>query len=111
MRKFTNIACGQVIVRKNVGAGEQLDRLLTYIAGNSRVHAMELFHCIIEFVLWNGRVRCRLFTSFEFIGSTHPVRMMQGKLDVSSPFFFRAVLKVDGNMSWRDGTGGSTGLD
>ena len=27
MRKFTNIACGKVIVRKEVGTGEQLDSL------------------------------------------------------------------------------------
>ena len=94
VRKFTNIACGKVIVRKEIGTGEQLDS-----------------HCIIKFILWNGRVRFRAFASLEFIGSSHPVWMIQGKIDVAGPFLFRTVLKIDGNMSWRDGTGGSTRLD
>jgi hypothetical protein len=106
-----NIASGKVIVRKEVGTGEQLDSLFTYIAGNSGVNPMELFHCIIKFILWNGRVRFRAFASLEFIGSSHPVWMIQGKFDVAGPFLFRTVLKINGNMSWRDGTGGSTRLD
>jgi hypothetical protein len=28
--------------------------------------------------------------------------MIQGKPDVSKPLFLGTVLKVDGNMSWRD---------
>ena len=111
VRKFTNIACGKVIVRKEIGTGEQLDSLFTYIAGNSGVNPMELFHCIIKFILWNGRVWFRAFASLEFIGSSHPVWMIQGKIDVAGPFLFRTVLKIDGNMSWRDGTGGGTRLD
>jgi len=108
---LTNIACGKVVVRQEVGAGEQLDSLFTYIAWNSGVNPMELFHCIIKFILWNGSGRYRAFVSLEFIGSSHPIWMMQGKIDVTGPFFSRTVLKIDGNMSWRDGTGGDTRLD
>ena len=111
VRKFTNIACGKVIVRKEIGTGEQLDSLFTYIAGNSGVNPMELFHCIIKFILWNGSGRYRVFVSLEFIGSSHPIWMIQGKIDVTGPFFSRTVLKIDGNMSWRDGTGADTRLD
>ena len=83
----------------------------TYIAWNSGVNPMELFHCIIKFILWNGSVRYRAFVTLEFIGSSHPVWMIQGKIDVTGPFLSRTVLKIDGNMSWRDGTGGDTRLD
>ena len=111
VRKFTNIACGEVIVRKEIGAEEQLDSLFTYIAWNSGIDLTELFHRIIKFILWNGSARLRTFVSLELIGSSHPVWMIQSMLDVTSPFLSRTILKIDGNMSWRDGTGGDTRLD
>ena len=111
MRKFTDIAGGEVVVRKEVGAEEQLDSLSKNIIWNSGIGLMELFHRSIVFILWNGGDRLRTFFSFELTGSSHPVWMIQGMLDMTSPFLSRAILKIDGNMSWGDGTGGDTRLD
>ena len=111
MRKFTDVAGGEVVVRKEVGAEEQLDSLVKYITWNSGIDLVELFHRSIVFILLNGSDRLRTFFSFELIGSSHPVWMIQGMRDMTSPFFSRAILKIDGNMSWRDGTGGDTRLD
>ena len=111
MRKFTDIAGGEVVVRKEVGAEEQLDSLFKYIIWNSGIDLMELFPCSIVFILWNGGGRLRTFFSFKPVGSSHPVWMIQGMLDMTSPFLSRPILKIDGNMSWGDGTGGGTRLD
>ena len=86
MWKFSNIAGGKVIVRKEVGTGKQLDSLFTYIAWNSGVNPMELFQRLIKFILWNGSVRDRAFVTLEFIGSSHPIWMIQGKINVTGPF-------------------------
>ena len=111
MRKFTDVAGGEVVVRKEIGAEEQLDSLVKYITWNSGIDLVELFHRSIVCILLNGSDRLRTFFSFELIGSSHPVWMIQGMLDMTSPFFSRAILKIDGNMSWGDGTGGDTRLD
>jgi hypothetical protein len=34
--------------------------------------------------------------------------MIQSMYHMTSPFFFGAILEIDGNMSRRDGTGGYT---
>ena len=111
MRKFADVARGEVIVRKEIGAEEQLDSLFTNITWNSGIDLMELFHRSIVFILWNGGGRLRTFVCLELIGSSHPIWMIQGMRDVTSPFLSRTILKIDGNMSWRDGTGGDTRLD
>ena len=43
MRKFSDVTSGEVVVRKKVGAEEQLDSLLQYISWNSGIDLMELF--------------------------------------------------------------------
>ena len=111
MRKFTDVASGEVVVRKEVGAEEQLDSLSKYITWNSGIDLMELFHRSIVFILWNGGGRLRTFFSFQLVGSSHPVWMIQSMLDMTSPFLSRTILKIDGNMSRGDGTGGGTRLD
>ena len=111
MRKFTDVASGEVVVRKKVGAEEQLDSLLQYITWNSGIDLMELFLRSIVKILWDGGGRLRTFVSFELIGRSHPVWMIQGMLDMTSPFLFGTILEIDGNMSRRDSTGGYTRLD
>ena len=111
MGKFTDVAGGEVVVRKEIGAEEQLDSFVKYITWNSWIDLVELFHRSIVFILLNGGEWLRTFFSFELIGSSHPVWMIQGMRDMTGPFFSRAILKIDGNMSWRDGTGGDTRLD
>ena len=111
MRKFTDVASGKVVVRKEVGAEEQLDSLPEYVTWNSGIDLVELFHRSIVFFVLNGDGRLRTCVSFEFIGSSHPLWMIQGMFDMTSPFISRAILKIDGNMSWRDGTGRDTRLD
>ena len=111
MRKFTDVASGKVVVRKEVGAEEQLDSLPEYIAWNSGIDLVELFHRSIVFVLLNGDGRLRTFVSFELIGSSHPLCIIQSMFDMTSPFISRAILKIDGNMSWRNGSSRDTRLD
>jgi hypothetical protein len=43
MRKFSDVTSGEGVVRKKVGAEEQLDSLLQYITWNSGIDLMELF--------------------------------------------------------------------
>jgi hypothetical protein len=111
MRKFSDVTSGEVVVRKKVGAEEQLDSLLQYITWNSGIDLMELFLRSIVKILWDGGGRLRTFVSFELIGSSHPVWMIQSMLDMTSPFRSRTILKIDRNMSGRDSTGGDTRLD
>ena len=63
MRKFTDIAGGEVIVRKEVGAEEELDRFLEYITWNSGIDLVKLFHSHIVFCLLNGGSRLGTFGS------------------------------------------------
>ena len=111
MGKFPDVAGGKVVVRKEVGAEEELDRFLEYITWNSGIDLVEVFHRNIVFFLLNGSGRLRTFASCEFIGCSHPLWMIQGMFDMTSPFISRAILKIDGNMSWRNGTGRDTRLD
>ena len=108
MRKFADVARGEVIVRKEIGAEEQLDSLFKYTTWNSGFDLMELFPRSIVFILWNGGGRLRTFFSFKLVGSSHPVWKMQSVYNMTSPFFFGTILEIDGDMSRRDGTGGDT---
>ena len=81
---------GKVVVRKEVGAEEELDRFLEYITWNSGIDLVELFYRNIVFFLLNGSGRLRTFVSCEFIGSSHPLWMIQGMFDMTSPFISRA---------------------
>jgi hypothetical protein len=103
MGKFTDMAGGKIVVRKEVGAEEELDRFLEYITWNSVINLVKLFNSRIVFFLLNGGGRLGTFSSCEFTGCTHPIWMIQGMFDMTSPFVSRAVLEIDGNMSWRDG--------
>ena len=111
MGKFTDMAGGKIVVRKEVGAEEELDRFFEYITWNSGIDLVKLFHSHIVFSFLNGGSRLGTFGSCEFIGCTHPLWMIQGMLDMSSPFISRAILKIDGNMSWRNGSSRDTRLD
>ena len=110
MGKFTDMAGGKIVVREKVGAEEELDRFLEHITWDSMINLMKLFNGRIVLFLLDGGGRLGTFGSCEFIGCTHPVWMIQGMFDMTSPFVSRAVLEVDGNMSWRDGSG-DTRLD
>ena len=72
---------------------------------------MELLLGGIIIVLWHRVGDLRTFFWLKFIGSSHPIRMIQSMYHMTSPFFFGAILEIDGNMSRRDGTGGYTWLD
>ena len=104
MGKFTDMAGGKIVVRKEVGAEEELDRFLEYITWNSVINLVKLFNSRIVFFLLNGGGRLGTFSSCEFIGCTHPIWMIQCMFDMTSPFVSRAILEIDGNMSWRDGS-------
>jgi len=108
MRKFTDVASGEVVVRKKVGAKEELDSLLHYIPWKSGVDLMELFLRGIIFILWHKVGHRRTLFWLEFIGSSHPVWMIQSVLDMTSPFLFGTILEINGNMSRRNSTGGYT---
>jgi hypothetical protein len=58
--------------------------------------------------LWHRVGDLRTFFWLEFIGSSHPIWMIQSMYNMTSPFFFGTILEIDGNMSRRDGTGGYT---
>ena len=88
MGKFTDVASGEVVVRKEIGAEEQLDSLVKYITGNSWIDLVELFHRSVVFILLNGSEWLRTFFSLDLIGSSHPVWMIQGMRDMTGPFFF-----------------------
>ena len=104
------MASREVVVRKKVGAEEQLDRLPCYVSWDSLFHLMELFHGLIVFCLCNGQGWLGTLITCQLVCCTHSVGVMHGMTDVTGPFIFRAVLKVDGNVSWRD-SGGATRLN
>ena len=74
------------------------------------VDLMELITSLFVVVVVHRRWRLGSFSSRNFIGRSHPFRMTQGKSDVSNSLVLRTILKVDGNMSWRD-IGRAMGLD
>jgi hypothetical protein len=105
------VAGGEIVVWKKTGTEKQLNGLLGYIARDSLVHLMELFHGCIVMCLFDGHGWLWTLVGTKFICCTHSVWVVHSMTDMTSPFIFRAVLKVDGNMSWRNSGGGATGLD
>jgi hypothetical protein len=85
-----------------------LDSLLHYIIWDPGIDLVELFFGGIIRVLWHRGGDLRTFSRLEFIGSSHPIWMMKSMHHMTSPFFLGTILKIDGDMSWRDGIGGDT---
>ena len=79
-----------------------MDSLLDDIRRDALVDLMKLFTGLFIILVVLRCCRLGSFGSRNFIGSPHPFRMTQGKSDVANPFILRTILKVDGNMSWRD---------
>ena len=74
------------------------------------INLVKLFTSLFVFFLIDSGRRLGTLGSCELIRCAHSVGMVQSMSDMSNPFFFRAVLEIDGNTSWRDG-GGATRLD
>ena len=81
---------------------------LHYITWDPGIDLMELLLGGIIIFLWHRGGDLRTFFWLEFIGSSHPIWMMKSMQHMTSPFFLGTILKIDGDMSWRDGTGGDT---
>ena len=92
----------EVIIGKKVSAEEQLDRFFDDIQRNAAVDLLQLLTGLFIGLVIHGLRRLEPFTCRNFIGRSHPFRMIQGVPDVAKPLFLGTVLKVDGNMSWRD---------
>ena len=108
-RKFSDLCLCKIIVRKEVCAEEQLDRFLDNIRGNAAVNLLQSLAGLFIGLVIHGLRRLRSVAWRDFIGRSHPLRMISGILDVSEPLFLGTFLKVDGYVSWRD-AGRSLGL-
>ena len=100
--KFSDLGLCEIIIRKKVSAEEQLDRFFDDIRRNAAVDLLQLLTSLLIGLVVHCLRRLESFPRRNFIGRSHPFRMIQGKPDVSKPLFLRTVLKVNGNMSWRD---------
>ena len=83
-------------------AEEQLDRFFDDIRGNTAVDLLQSLAGFFVFLVIYSLCRLRSVSLRDFISRSHPLRMIQGILDVSEPLFLGTFLKVDGYVSWRD---------
>ena len=88
---------------------EHLDRFFDNIRNNSAVDLLQNLAGFFIFLMIHSLCRLRSIALRDFISRSHPLRMIQGILDVSEPLFLGTFLKVDGYVSWRD-VGRSLGL-
>jgi hypothetical protein len=83
--KFADMASGEIVTWQQVCAEKELDSLLDHIGWNPMVDLAKLFTSLVLVLLIHCCCRLGPVCSCDLVGSTHPIRMIQSKLDVSSP--------------------------